>query len=63
MGFVVRSHEGDMVLAGSRQGVGFAGALVEEVRACLWSLQIARRYGFARLVVEGDSLSLSKSAK
>ncbi|KAJ8441764.1 hypothetical protein Cgig2_009010 [Carnegiea gigantea] len=56
--FVMRNHGGEVVLAGSHQGLGFAGALVEEVRACLWSLQTARRFGFGSLVIEGDSLSL-----
>ncbi|KAJ8431628.1 hypothetical protein Cgig2_029036 [Carnegiea gigantea] len=62
-GFVVRNHGGEVVLAGSHQGLGFAGALVEEVRACLWSLQTARRFGFDSLVIEGDSLSLHQKLR
>ena len=49
---------GDMVLAGVQQGPRFAGAEVEEARACLFGLKQAIEAGLTSLVIEGDSLSL-----
>ena len=35
---VIRNHDGDIVMASSKQGEGFAGAEVEKARACLFGL-------------------------
>ncbi|KAJ8446311.1 hypothetical protein Cgig2_005842 [Carnegiea gigantea] len=53
-GFVIRSFDGDVVLAGAQQGPGFAGPTIEEARACLSGLQSAHDQGFLNLVVEVD---------
>ncbi|KAJ8428778.1 hypothetical protein Cgig2_014386 [Carnegiea gigantea] len=62
-GFVVRSCDGDILLAGVDQGDDFAGAEVEEARACLFGLRSAQDASIQRLVVEGDCLQLMQKLK
>ena len=57
-GFVLRDHLGDIVMAGSCQGMGFQGAESEETRACLFALNHVQWHGHDRLIVESDRLSL-----
>ena len=49
---------GDFLLAGLKHSHGFAGALVEEARLCLYGLKCAFNVGNSRLIVEGDNPSL-----
>ena len=57
-GFVVRNHEGDVVLAGVQQNKGFVSPEEEEARACLYALRSAIAHGYRRLMIEGDCRSL-----
>ena len=57
-GFVVRNHDGDIILARAKHGDGFPGALVEEARACLFSLENTYNMGIKNITIEGDCLSL-----
>ncbi|KAJ8450821.1 hypothetical protein Cgig2_032446 [Carnegiea gigantea] len=41
-GFIIRDDNGDILMAGLKQGAGFGGALVEEARACLFRLRCTR---------------------
>ena len=59
LGMVIHNSDGDLVLAMTKQGVGwFAGAEVEEARACLFGLMHRKETNLDSLVVEGDCLSL-----
>ncbi|GKG01711.1 reverse transcriptase [Tanacetum coccineum] len=52
LGFVIRSHTGAILVAGSKH-VNFATSVVEaEAKACLWAIQLALAKGFTRVVVE-----------
>ena len=62
-GFVVRSCDRDIIMAGADQGDSFAGAEVEEARACLFGLSSAQDASIQRLVVAGDSLRLMQKLK
>ncbi|KAJ8434436.1 hypothetical protein Cgig2_025406 [Carnegiea gigantea] len=62
-GFVLRSCDGDIILASVDQGSGFAGPKVEEARACLFGLRCARDARIDTLVVEGDCLPLIQKLK
>jgi len=48
-GFVLRSSDGDVILARNRQGAGFVDAEVEEARACLFALKCVKEAGFDSL--------------
>jgi len=61
--FVVRSCDGDIILAGVDQGDNFAGTEVDEARACLFGLRSAQDAGIQRLVVGGDCLQLMQKLK
>ncbi|KAJ8449837.1 hypothetical protein Cgig2_001493 [Carnegiea gigantea] len=56
--FVIRDDNGDILLAGSKQGAGFGGALVEEARASLFGLRCTRDTGVRNILMEGDCLML-----
>jgi len=60
LGVAIHNSDSDLVLAGTKQGVGFAGAEVEEARACLLvsCVTCAKEANLDSLIVEGDSLSL-----
>ncbi|KAJ8434296.1 hypothetical protein Cgig2_009271 [Carnegiea gigantea] len=62
-GFVIRNPEGDVVMAGARQGKGFVNLEVEEARACLFGLKQAQEVGFSYLIIEGDCLTLIQSRR
>jgi len=57
-GFLVRNHEGEVVLAGVQQNKGFVSPEEEEARACLYALRTAIAHGYRRLMIEGDCQSL-----
>ncbi|KAJ8422910.1 hypothetical protein Cgig2_005749 [Carnegiea gigantea] len=57
-GFLIRSFDGDVVMANTQQGTNFAGPTIEETRAYLSGLQSAHDQGFLSLVVEGDCVPL-----
>ncbi|KAJ8444433.1 hypothetical protein Cgig2_005955 [Carnegiea gigantea] len=59
-GFVLRDHDGNILLAGIKHHHGYAGAPVEEVRACLYGLLCAQAYGIQNIIIESDCLSWSK---
>lgn len=62
-GFVLRNDVGDIILAGTKSGSGFAGPLVEEARACLFGLRCAYEWGARNIIIEGDSLGLIQLLK
>ena len=55
---MIRSSDGDIVLAGVEQGGGFGGPEVKEVNAYLFGIKCAREAGLDNLVIEGDCLAL-----
>jgi len=57
-GFVLRDHNGDVVLAGAKHGHVTSCPLIEEAKSCLYAMKNAFEFGACRLVVEGDCLSL-----
>ena len=57
-GFVVRDSNGDVVMAGVQQGLGFAGPEIEEAKAWIFGLKRATTAGINNLVIEGDCLAL-----
>ena len=57
-GFVVRGHDGMIILAGVQHKQGKGTALIGEAQACLFALQSAQQYGISNLCVEGDCLPL-----
>lgn len=59
-GFVLRSFDGDVILARTRQGAGFVDGEVKEARACLFVLKCVKEAGFDSLVIESDRLQLFK---
>ncbi|KAJ8427152.1 hypothetical protein Cgig2_017243 [Carnegiea gigantea] len=62
-GFVIRSSDGDIVLAGVEQGGGFGGPEVEEAKACLFGIKCTHKAGLDNLVIEGDCLALIQKLK
>ncbi|GKA04555.1 reverse transcriptase [Tanacetum coccineum] len=63
LGFVIRSHSGAVLVAGSRC-VKFATSVVEaEAKACLWAVEVALAKGFTRVVLESDSSVLVEAFK
>ena len=56
-GFTVRDKNGDIIIAGVNQNVGFQEAELEEVRECLIAIKIALAQGFKRIMMEGDCLA------
>ncbi|KAJ8432161.1 LOW QUALITY PROTEIN: hypothetical protein Cgig2_006863 [Carnegiea gigantea] len=58
LGFVVRDSLGDIVLAGSKQEIGFHGVEVAEAEACLFGLKEALQVGLSSIIIKGDSLSV-----
>jgi len=56
--FVIKTHDGDIVLTGVQQGLRFTGALVEEAKACLSGTSAVRDHGICCLEVEVDCLLL-----
>jgi len=57
-GCAVRNPDGEILVTGVPQGEQFSSSLVEEAKACLKGLQVAKEYGYYSLVVEGDCLAL-----
>ena len=57
-GFTICDKDGDIVLAGVSQKMGYNGAELEEAGACLFALKQALAHGFRNLVIEGDCLAL-----
>lgn len=55
LGVVARNAEGEVVLAGSRRMRGRWPAEIAECKAALFAVQLARKYGMDRIVIEGDS--------
>jgi len=53
-GFVLRDHNGDIVLAGAKHGHMTSGPLIEEAKSCLHAMKKAFEFGARSLVVEGD---------
>ncbi|GJU41400.1 reverse transcriptase [Tanacetum coccineum] len=63
LGFVVRSHSGSVLVAGSKR-VNFATSVVEaEAKAILWAIQVALAKGFIRVALETDSSILVEAFK
>nr|GEY83288.1 reverse transcriptase [Tanacetum cinerariifolium] len=63
LGFVIRSHIGAVLVAGSKR-VNFVTSVVEaEVKACLWDIQLALAKGFTRVVLKSDSSIIVKAFK
>ena len=61
---MVRSWDGDIILPGVDQGEGFAGAEVEEARACLFGLRSAQEAAFKGWWwKEGDCLQIIQKLK
>jgi len=61
--FVLRDHDGNIILAGSKLSHGFGGATIEEARACLHSLRSARAHGCRNIIIESDCLQLIQMLK
>ncbi|KAJ8422423.1 hypothetical protein Cgig2_003003 [Carnegiea gigantea] len=57
-GFVLRNHDGDVVLAGAKHGTHSAGPTIEEARSCLCAIKTAFAFGARNLIVKGDCLPL-----
>ena len=57
-GFVLRDHDGNIILAGSKLSQSFGGATVEEARACLYGLRSAHAHGCRNIIIESDCLQL-----
>lgn len=57
-GFVIRSHDGDVLLVGNMQGSGFIDAETEEARAFLFGLQQAKETGHTELIIKCDCMNL-----
>lgn len=62
-GFVLRNHLEDLLLAGTKHGRGFAGAMIEEARSCLFGVKSAFNLGYRHIIIEGDNLSLVQLLK
>ena len=63
LGFVMRCHDGLVLVAGSKR-LAFATSVVEaEVKAILWAIQEAQAKGLARVVLETDSSILVDAFK
>ncbi|KAJ8441607.1 LOW QUALITY PROTEIN: hypothetical protein Cgig2_023760 [Carnegiea gigantea] len=56
--FVLRDHDGNVMLAGSKHTHGFGGATVEEVTACPHGLKCAHAHGCRNIIIEGNCLQL-----
>ena len=57
-GFDLCNCDGDILMVGVKQGVGFVNPEVEEARSCLFALQCVVEARYDGLVVEGDCLQL-----
>ena len=55
--FTIRDKDGDIILAGVSQKMGYNGAELEEAGACLFAIKQALAHGFRNLVIEGDCLA------
>ncbi|PWA79598.1 hypothetical protein CTI12_AA205230 [Artemisia annua] len=63
LGFVMRSHNGLVLLAGSKR-LAFTMSVIEaEAKAILWAIQEAQAKGFAKVVLETDSSILVDAFK
>ncbi|KAJ8425867.1 hypothetical protein Cgig2_028212 [Carnegiea gigantea] len=62
-GSVIRSSDGDIVLAGVEQGGSFGGPEVEEANTYLFGIKCARETGLDNPVIEADCLALIQKLK
>jgi len=62
-GFVIRDNIDEVVLVGDKQNEGSLVPEMGESKACLFTLKAAGAYGFERLAVDGDSMSLISKLK
>ena len=49
-GFVIHSHETDIIMVGNKQGTGFGDAETEEARAYRWGLPQAKVVGHSEII-------------
>ncbi|KAJ8438822.1 hypothetical protein Cgig2_023014 [Carnegiea gigantea] len=57
-GFILRDHDGNILLTGIKHCQGYAGASVEEARAYLHGLSCPHTYGIHNIIIESDCLEL-----
>ncbi|PWA42143.1 hypothetical protein CTI12_AA441850 [Artemisia annua] len=63
LSFVMRSHNGLVLVAGSKR-LAFAISVIEaKAKAILWAIQVAQAKGFVRIVLETDSSILVDAFK
>ncbi|KAJ8452986.1 hypothetical protein Cgig2_014749 [Carnegiea gigantea] len=62
-GFVIRDHNDNILLAGTKHQPGHADASIEEARACLHGLTCAHNHGVRNIIIEGDCLHLIELLK
>ncbi|GKD62768.1 reverse transcriptase, partial [Tanacetum coccineum] len=59
IGFVMRGHNGSVVVAGNRR-IAYASSVIEtEAKAILWAIQVVLSKGFSNVILETDSSSQS----
>ena len=58
LGFILRDHDGNILIAGIKHHRGYVGAPVEEAQACLHGLACAHEYGIRSVIIESYCLEL-----
>ncbi|KAJ8434561.1 hypothetical protein Cgig2_014392 [Carnegiea gigantea] len=61
--FAVRDHDGNILLAGVKHMKGATAVIIEDVRACLYTLKCTYSCGFRSVIIEGDNLQLIQMLK
>ncbi|KAJ8432657.1 hypothetical protein Cgig2_011823 [Carnegiea gigantea] len=56
-------HDGDVLLAGNKQGRGFIDAKTKEARACLFGFQQAKETGHTELIINCNCMNLVQKLK
>lgn len=63
LGVVVRNHEGKLLLIATRRIRSHIGTEESEADAACFALEIARIFGYDRIHLEGDALSVINAVK
>lgn len=61
LGVMVRDHSGNVLLTGTRCIEANWSVLISEAAAAVFALEIARRFGYDNVHLEGDSLTVIKA--
>jgi len=57
-GFLIRDHDGDVVMLGHGRINNMLSALHDELIACLQGVQVASNMGIGKLILETDALNV-----